>query len=218
MHAVTVSCTSPVWHDGSNARRDPPAFGFPFSSTASSRSAVPAPWHAPQEHSASSELHLNFPNPFGAVSSSGAPKGLRQHAPMPLDMRIYEEARHSGPAFQHKTFAPLDAPSSMNVFSVGMPMAEGQATTRLPGGDQGGARPLEAGPPGDRPCVQQSCVERSCVERPCVQAVMDYLDGPLARNFDFMFADEEGGALLDGCDTAAGASAAGGHFGARCRR
>ena len=40
------------------------------------------------------------------------------------------------------------------------------------------ARPREAGPPG-----QWSCLE----------AVMDYLDGPFALDFDFMFADEDGG-------------------------
>jgi hypothetical protein len=56
---------------------------------------------------------------------------------------------------------------------------------------QGGATPLEAGLPR---------------EQSCVEAVMEYLDGPLAENFDFMFADEEGGAacaLLDGVDNCA---------------
>mmetsp|Transcript_10835 Transcript_10835/g.26269 ORF Transcript_10835/g.26269 Transcript_10835/m.26269 type:complete len:219 (-) Transcript_10835:223-879(-) len=37
----------------------------------------------------------------------------------------------------------------------------------------------------------------SAVPHPCVEAVMDYLDGPLAGNFDFMFADEEVGAPFD---------------------
>ena len=41
-----------------------------------------------------------------------------------------------------------------------------------------GAMPRKAGPPG---------------EWSCVEAVMDYLDGPFALDFDFMFADEEGG-------------------------
>ena len=41
-----------------------------------------------------------------------------------------------------------------------------------------GVRPREAGPPG---------------EWPCGEAVMDYLDGPFALDFDFMFVDEEGG-------------------------
>ena len=40
-----------------------------------------------------------------------------------------------------------------------------------------GARPREAGPPGGLSCVA---------------AVMDYLDGPFALDFDFMFADDEG--------------------------
>jgi len=215
MHAVTVSCTSHVWHDGSIARRDPPAFGFPFSSTASSRSAVPAPWYAPHEHRASSELRLDFPSPFGALPSSGAPKGLRQHAPTTFDMRSYQAARHSGPALQH---TPLDVPSSMNFFSVGMPIPQGQATTRPPSGDPGGARSSAGG----RSAVAQPALGRELVawqesvqvarhasdpgpdrrpeagppgERPCVQAVMEYLDGPLAGNFDFMFADEEGGEM-----------------------
>ena len=41
-----------------------------------------------------------------------------------------------------------------------------------------GAKPREAGTPR---------------EWSCVEAVTDYLDGPFALDFDFMFADEEGG-------------------------
>ena len=61
--------------------------------------------------------------------------------------------------------------------------------------EQGGVTPLEAGP---------------LREQSCVAAVMEYLDGPLAKNFDFMFTDEAGsapsphvGALLDGVDNGA---------------
>jgi len=57
-------------------------------------------------------------------------------------------------------------------------MPEGLPTTRPCGG---GASSLEAGRPRERSCVDK---------RSCVEAVMDYLDGPLTANFDFMF-DEE---------------------------
>jgi len=44
-------------------------------------------------------------------------------------------------------------------------------------------------------------------EQSVVEAVMDYLEGPLVGNFEFMFVDEEGapevGALLDGDDNGA---------------
>mmetsp|Transcript_10838 Transcript_10838/g.26279 ORF Transcript_10838/g.26279 Transcript_10838/m.26279 type:complete len:253 (-) Transcript_10838:234-992(-) len=90
--------------------------------------------------------------------------------------------------FQHKTVAPLDALSYIDSLP----------TTEPCGGEQGGATPLKAGPPR---------------ERSCVEAVMEYLDGPLAENFDFMFADEAGsaagappphvGAWLDGVDNGA---------------
>mmetsp|Transcript_53397 Transcript_53397/g.127213 ORF Transcript_53397/g.127213 Transcript_53397/m.127213 type:complete len:203 (-) Transcript_53397:77-685(-) len=91
---------------------------------------------------ASSELPRDCPDPFSAMFSSVAPEGLLQQSSMALDTRSSGEARSAGPAFQHKTFAPPDAPSYR--------------------------------------------------EQSCVEAVMEYLDGPLAENFDFMFADEEG--------------------------
>jgi len=77
-------------------------------------------------------------------------------------------ARHAGPAFLLKTFAPHDTQSCIDPFtgdrvSIGapLPMPEGLLTTRPCGGEQGGATPLETG------------VSR---ERSCVEAVMDYLD------------------------------------------
>jgi hypothetical protein len=153
-HAVTVSCTPPVWHDGSIAWRDTSAFCF---------------------HKAS----------------------------MALDTRGGGEAGHVGPAFQHKTFAPLDAPSYIDSLSrgsicIGVPMPECLTMTGARSWEQGGVTPLEAGP---------------LREQSCVAAVMEYLDGPLAKNFDFMFADEAGsaagappphvGAWLDGVDNGA---------------
>jgi hypothetical protein len=169
MRAVTVSCSSPGWYyagsgheyDGSSSPRNTSALSFPFSANDSCRSTVP--------------------DPFGAGFSS-APQGLLQQASMAFDTRSCGEARHAGPAFQHKTFATLDAPSFIDSSPmcrvvVGVPLPLPQGLSGPCGGEQGGATPLEAGPPR---------------ERPCVEAVMEYLDGPLARNFDFMFADEEG--------------------------
>mmetsp|Transcript_32438 Transcript_32438/g.74090 ORF Transcript_32438/g.74090 Transcript_32438/m.74090 type:complete len:276 (+) Transcript_32438:187-1014(+) len=135
--AVTMKCSPPVWHDGSIVWSDASAFCLSFSSNASSRLTVDA----------SSELRRDCPDPFGAVFSSAAPEGLLQQSSMALDTRSSGEARSAGPAFQHKTFAPPDAPSYR--------------------------------------------------EQSCVEAVMEYLDGPLAENFDFMFADEEVGAPFD---------------------
>jgi hypothetical protein len=168
--AVTMTCTPPVWHDGSIVRSDASAFCLSFSSNASSRLTVDA----------SSELRRDCPDPFGAVFSSAAPEGLLQQSSTALDTQFCGEERYAGPAFQHKTFAPLDAPSCFDSFArgsicIGVPMPEGQPTTLPCGGDQGGATPLEAGPPR---------------EQSCAEAVMDYLDGPLVGNFDFMFAAE----------------------------
>jgi len=184
--AVAVSCTSPVWHDESDAwRRDASGLCFAISSNASSSST------------ACPELHRDWPDPFGAVISSAAPEGLLQQASVALDTRSCGETRHAGPAFQHKT---LSIDSLEGSICIGVPMPEDQPTTgpygALPptaphqcpaphherggtaggglcGGEQGSA---EAGPPR---------------ERSCIEAVMAYLDGPLAGNFDFMFADEE---------------------------
>ena len=79
--------------------------------------------------------------------------------------------------FQQKSVATLDAPSYIDSLtrgatSIEVPKPEDEACS---------AAPPEAGPPLAR-------------ERPCLEAVMEYLDGPFAGNFDFMFADEEGGA------------------------
>ena len=102
---------------------------------------------------------------------------------MALDTRSYGEARHAGPSFP---FFPSAAPQglhqqtsmahdSRSFLGVPMAMPEGLPATRPRGGEQGGAPSLGAGPPR---------------ERSCAEAVMDYLDGPLAGNFDFMFSDE----------------------------
>jgi hypothetical protein len=68
----------------------------------------------------------------------------------------------------------LDAPSYINpakrgAICTGEPMAQ---ASRPCGWEQ--AAPLGAAPPLGR-------------EQSCVEAVMEYLDGPLAGNFDFMF-------------------------------
>ena len=55
-----------------------------------------------------------------------------------------------------------------------------------------GAMPREAG----RSCVEAVMDAGPPGEWSCVEAVMDYLDGPFALDFDFMFADEEGGAVV----------------------
>ena len=157
--AVTVSCTSPVSlrrgvvFDGGSS-----SLGFPFSSIAASSSNV----------GASSERRRDLLNPFGAAFSSAAPQGLPQQASIALDTRSYGEARHAGPAFQLNTFAPVDAPSYIDTLTGGrlstgmpLPIPEGLPTTRPCGGEQRGATPLEAGPPG---------------QRSCVEAVMEYLD------------------------------------------
>ena len=103
-----------------------------------------------------------------AVVSSTSPFWHRSFPSMALDTRCYGEARHAGPAFQLKTFAPHDTQSCIDPFTggrisigVSLPMPEGLPTTRPCGGEQGGATPLETG------------VSR---ERSCVEAVMDYLD------------------------------------------
>jgi hypothetical protein len=126
--AATVSCTSPVWHDGSIAWSDTPGFCFSFSSNSS-----------------------KVGDPFGAVFSSAAPEGLFPEDTMALDTGSYCEARHAWPAFQQGTFAPLDAPSCIDSFTtgqicIGAPMPEGQKMTGACGGEQGGATPLVAAP------------------------------------------------------------------------
>jgi len=187
--AVTVSCTPPAWHNGSI---DTSAFCRSFSRNPSSSSTVRA----------SSELRQNCYDPFGAVFSSAAPVSLAsllQQASMALDTRSCDEAGHTGPAFQHKSFATFDAPSYIDsltrgLTSIGVPKA-------LPCSTSGG--PKRVSPGSGRP------EEGQPRERPCVEAVMDYLDGPLVGDFDFMFADEAGdattteGASLEGDDDGA---------------
>jgi len=197
--AVMVSCTTAVWHEGSNARMDTSSFGPPFSSGASSSSNARP----------SSEPFRDSPNPFGAVLSSAAPQGLLhqaqtllQQASMARDPRSYGAARHAGPSspvFSSAAPQGLLQQASMahdtRSFHGGA-MPDGLPTTRPRGG---GATLLGAGAPRERSCVEAVAPprERSCVvgpprERSCVEAVMDYLDGPLAGDFDFMFSDEEG--------------------------
>jgi len=74
----------------------------------------------------------------------------------------------TGPEFHLKIVAPLDAPACIGPgcpfthggSSIVVPMPEGRSTTGPGGWEQGGATPLEAGPAG---------------ERSCVEAVMEYL-------------------------------------------
>jgi len=197
--AVMVSCTTAVWHEGSNARMNTSSCGFPFSSVASS-------W--PSQDS---------PNPVGSAVSSVAPHGLLQQAQTVLQQasmahepRSYGVARHavpSVPVFSSAAPQGLLQNASMahdarSCDGVPRPMPICLPTTRLRGGEQGGATLLEAGPPRERSCVED---------------VMDYLEGPLAGNFDFMFADEEegdrppeSGAQLDGENTGRGSGRAAG--------
>ena len=103
---------------------------------------------------------------------------------MALDTR-YGEARHAGQSFPvFSSAAPQGllqqasmAHDTRSFNGVPRPMPDGLPTTRPRGGEQGGATLLEAGPPR---------------EQSCVEAVMDYLEGPLVGNFEFMFVDEEG--------------------------
>ena len=179
---VNVSCTSPVWHNGPTTRRDPPACDFPLSSNASSRSTAGA---------SSSELPRNCFDPFGANFFSAAPAGLLQQASLARDSRSFIGVPL--PMHEYPTIAPLDAPSCIDSFtrfcvSSGVPMPEGQPTARPSGGTQGTTRP-SGGAQGGMTLEASLSREQSCVE-----AVMEYLEGPLVGNFDFMFEDEEEGA------------------------
>jgi hypothetical protein len=118
---------------------------------------------------------------------------------MAHDTRSFGEARHAGPAFPaFSRAAPQGllqqasiACDTRSFCGVPLPVPHGLATTRARGGEQGSATPLETRPPP---------------ERSCVEAVLDYLEGPLAtEDFDFMFVDEAGrvpqvGAVLDADD------------------
>ena len=118
--AVMVSCTSPVWLDGSSERRETSSFGFPHSnsSVASSSSNVRASagpsrdgldpvntvWSGPMalatrsygeaRHASQGETrHAGQSLP---VLSSAAQQGLLQQASKALDTRSYGEARRAG--------------------------------------------------------------------------------------------------------------------------
>ena len=158
--AVTVSCTSPVWHEESDAwRRDTSAscFAFPFNDSYSS--------------TASPELHAGWPDPFVAALSSAAPEGLLHQTSAALDTRSCGEARYAGAAFQRKALAPPYIDSLGASICIGVPMPESHPATGPGGGElpwreagapnhldgKGGA---EAGPPR---------------EKSCGEAVMEYL-------------------------------------------
>ena len=67
--------------------------------------------------------------PYAALKTQYHVDGLLQQASM-ADTRSYGGAGHAGPVFQHGTFPPLDAASSI------------------------GSVPLEAGPPRKRTCTE----------------------------------------------------------------
>ena len=170
LQATEVHQASPVRDTGASSeyftRRTSSSSTVPFSRIASSDST-------------SSELRRS--DSSGAVLSSVAPEGpagLLQQTPPALDTRFCGEARRTGPAFQQQTSAPLDAPSYIDCLRgcvrIGVPIPEGQPST---GACVKGAAPPEAGPPR---------------ERSWFGAVMDYLDGPFAEDFAFMFVDEAG--------------------------
>jgi len=209
--AVMVSCTSPVWHAGSSERMDASSVGFPYSnsSVASSSSSDPSrdslkPFGTiftgpmaldTRSHGEARHSGQSFPGFFSA-----APQGLLQQASMTHNTRSYVEARHADTVFQSfSSSAPsmaLDTRSygearlpgpSLPGFSSAAPQGLlQQASMALP---RSFSAPINTAPPR---------------EQSCVQAVMDYLEGPLVGNFEFMFVDEEGapeaGALLDGDD------------------
>jgi hypothetical protein len=75
--------------------------------------------------------------------------------------------------FSNSTVKAVPVFSSASCIAIGVPIQP----TGPCGAEQGAAQPFDTDPPE---------------ERSCVEAVMDYLEGPFACNFDFMFADEEG--------------------------
>ena len=171
--AVMVPCTSPVWHDGSS---NTSSFSVPFSSVASSSSNV----------AKFPELHRGCSNPFDTVSSSATPQGLHQHASMALDTRSYGEERHAGSALQHKTSAPLDAPSCVDILTKGrvvngVPLTCPSLAWRdTPSFDfsfssvASSSLNVRSSPVLHRDCT--STLEESPPgERSCVEAVMEYL-------------------------------------------
>jgi hypothetical protein len=82
------------------------------------------------------------------------------------------------PVFRHTPFAPLDASSLARSIFVGVPIP----STTFEGG--GGLLP-------PRPCGAEQGFEAPLEAGSCSAAVMTYLEGPLAVDFDFMFVDEE---------------------------
>ena len=79
----------------------------------------------------------------------------------------------SSNASSNSTVKAVPVFSSASCIATGVPI---QPTTWPHFAEQGAATRPEAGSPG---------------ERSCVEAVMDYLEGPFACDFDFMFAEEE---------------------------
>jgi hypothetical protein len=100
----------------------------------------------------------------------------------------------------------MKAKHAVTGYAIGVPMPR-QPTTEACGWEHGDTMPLDAGPPGgwlfgeDKQDLSYLALEADppggwlCGEDKhdlsCVEAVMDYLDGPLAKTFDFMFVDEE---------------------------
>jgi hypothetical protein len=90
----------------------------------------------------------------------------------------------SSNASSNSTVKAVPVFSSASCIAIGVPI---QPTTGGCGKEQGAATSLEVGSPTGDTYSLGSPGEQSCVE-----AVMDYLEGPFAFDFDFMFADEEG--------------------------
>ena len=154
-HAVTVSCTSPVWQDG---MWDTSAFSVPISPIVS----------------ASSTTTSEFP--------SASPQCLFQQASMVIDTRSYGEASHDEPAFEDKTFASLDAPSYIDTLTRGSIVIGVSTPCPSPVWNDGScapsscnviasseldrdcATPLKTGPPRERSCVEavMDCLDLGC--------------------------------------------------------
>jgi len=113
----------------------------------------------------------------GSVSSSAAA----------LDTRSYGEARHAGPAFEHKTLATFGAPSYIDTLTrgsvvIGVPMT---CPSPVWGNTSSFGFPFSSiasssSNVGASPELHRDCATplKTCPpqERLCVEAVMDYLD------------------------------------------
>jgi len=157
--AMMVACTSPVWQGGQRELRQTSSSGFPFSSIDASSSNV----------GASSEFHRTCPDSVrGPLSAIFSPQGLLQQASAAFDARSCGETRYAGPAFQHKTLPPLDAPSYIDTLTsrvfLGVPMPLGAAPEAgppvsyergTPGAGPSRERPLENDQ--DLPLAFSSC-------------------------------------------------------------